>query len=454
MAGGPGLASSLSRLPASATAPRKRPEENAATSPLHFTLLVAQIAALAAMFWLLPDRLRPYPPRFPTIFTVAAVAFCAHYWLPFSLKQPCWLLLSVAGLFIVRDVPSAIAVVMIAMVLYGVSAIRVPRWYTITLVLVCVATLLAVAAFMNARGRSAHGVFLTIGGMFALRGLIYWYERAHSDERPGFVEYVRYFFILPNFSFPFFPVLDLRGLRLSYYRRESYRMAQEGIGLMCLGIAQLLMVVATAPWRRTFGHAQVHSLGALLVHLGLYIVLYFRVSGPFHLCIGLMRCFGYDLAPSHRWFLLSRGPLDLWRRTNTYWREMLEKVVYFPVYFKLRRRSDRLAQVIGMVILFAVSWVLHPWNFMWLADLRRPFWSFLRASQGLQWTLLGGATIVALVFGWRRDRVRPTGAKPSPVRAYAVAAFQIVAMWFFMGALWSLEEAPNTATWARMFLCR
>ena len=50
----------------------------------------------------------------------------------------------------------------------------------------------------------------------------YAHDVRYMKERPPLREYLAYFFILPNFYFPLFPVIDYKTMRLSYYRRDIH----------------------------------------------------------------------------------------------------------------------------------------------------------------------------------------------------------------------------------------
>lgn len=56
--------------------------------------------------------------------------------------------------------------------------------------------------------------------------------------------------------------------------------------------------------------------------------------------IGFMNLFGYDLPETHRKYLLAHSLTDFWRRINIYGKDFMVKMVYFPVYFRLRRSGD------------------------------------------------------------------------------------------------------------------
>jgi GNAT superfamily N-acetyltransferase len=64
-------------------------------------------------------------------------------------------------------------------------------------------------------------------------------------------------------------------------------------------------------------------------------LLYLRVSGLFHLIVGLLRLFGFALPETHHLYYLSSSFTDFWRRINIYWKEFLTKVVFYPTFVRL-----------------------------------------------------------------------------------------------------------------------
>ena len=93
------------------------------------------------------------------------------------------------------------------------------------------------------------------------------------------------------------------------------------------------------------------SFGTLVAAMVGTYLLYLRVSGQFHIIIGLMHMFGYDLPETHRRYLLASSLTDFWRRINIYWKDFMVKVVYFPVYFPVPEELAILrAKVVATVV--------------------------------------------------------------------------------------------------------
>ena len=63
--------------------------------------------------------------------------------------------------------------------------------------------------------------------------------------------------------------------------------------------------------------------------LGTFL-LYLRVSGQFHLIVGLLHLFGFRLPETHKLYYLAHSFTELWRRINIYWTDFMMKPVFYP----------------------------------------------------------------------------------------------------------------------------
>ena len=70
-------------------------------------------------------------------------------------------------------------------------------------------------------------------------------------------------------------------------------------------------------------------------------LLYLRVSGQFHLIVGMLHLFGFRLPETHNLYYLAHSFTELWRRINIYWKDFMMQVVFYPAYFKLKRLRSR-----------------------------------------------------------------------------------------------------------------
>src|SRR5262249_32898737 len=79
------------------------------------------------------------------------------------------------------------------------------------------------------------------GSVFMFRMMIYAHDIRYAKTPPRLQEFLAYFFILPNYVFLLFPVIDFKTMRLGYFRRDIHEVAQQGVWWICRGTVQLLL---------------------------------------------------------------------------------------------------------------------------------------------------------------------------------------------------------------------
>ena len=79
------------------------------------------------------------------------------------------------------------------------------------------------------------------------------------------------------------------------------------------------------------------ALGDLVQFMLGTFLLYLRVSGQFHLIVGLLHLFGFRLPETHKLYYLAHSFTELWRRINIYWTDFMMKTVFYPTYFQVKR---------------------------------------------------------------------------------------------------------------------
>ena len=202
-------------------------------------------------------------------------------------------------------------------------------------------------------------------------------------------------------------------MRRTYYQRDIHDIAQQGIGWMVRGAVQLLLYRLVYHLKPSFdagrGHVVRHAGRRRWSHVYL---LYLRVSGHFHIIVGLLHLFGYDLPETHRRYLLASSLTDFWRRINIYWKDFMVKVVYFPVFFRLRKRGETRAQVVATAAVFVVTWALHSYQWFWLRGDILFTW-----PDTLFWAILGALVIVNLLI--EQSGRRPAGRERAGARSAA-----------------------------------
>ena len=167
-------------------------------------------------------------------------------------------------------------------------------------------------------------------------------------------------------------------------------------------------------------------------------LLYLNVSGKFHIVVGMLHLFGYDLPETNRRYLLASSFLDYWRRINIYWKDFMVKIVYMPVYFKFRKRGDLRAQILGSAAVFVVSWAAHSYQSLWLAGRLSFSW-----TDTIFWTILGALVVANVIYEAQHKRPRTSPGW----RSRAFLAMRTAGTFATITFLWSLWTSPTLSSW-------
>lgn len=398
----------------------------------HFAMLALPLALLLAIF-------RVYSLEQPVFLSLASLVFggfAVSYWLPFRFKRDFLMLLSLAGAYVLLD--PVVASLLIAAGLALFAIVRSPidfRWK--------VAVLLGtsgILAYGRATDRFAipRDFWPIFGAIFMFRMIVYLYDARHLPGPLSLKDYLSYFFLLPNYYFLLFPVIDFQTFQKSYFRRDIHTVAQQGIWWIARGTTHLLLYRLIYQAQASLTPPNVSVAAAVVGRIVLTYLLYLRVSGQFHIITGMLLLFGYDLPETNRRYLLAHSLTDFWRRINIYWKNFMVKLVYFPVYFKLRRKGEVRAQLLATLPVFIVTWFLHGYQFFWLKGKFR-----VTLNDALFWTLLGAFVMVNVWLESRPGkRVSSIGWK-SKLRngAQVAGTFALIAL------LWSMWSANSLTEW-------
>ena len=406
-----------------------------------FLLLSAQLVLLLVVFRVYRVEQFSGDTGFFFMCCLAFGAFAIHYWLPFHRKEQFWVAVSLLAALCLLPIWRAALLMIAGGALYLVVASSLSYGKRLALV----SAGLAVAILF--RGQPAFLVRLThqhtlgsfwvlFGALFMFRLIVYLHDIRYLEGRPPLTEFLAYFFILPNYIFLLFPVVDYKSMRVGYYRRNIHEIAQQGIVWICRGTVQLLVYMLVFYARDMLPEAR--SFGSMTSMMFLTFMLYLRVSGQFHISIGLLHLFGYDLPETNHKYLLSHSLTDFWRRINIYWKDFMVKIVYFPTYFWLRKKGELRAQLAGTGLVFVVTWALHAYQTFWLRGQVSLTW-----PDTLFWTVLGLLMILNVWWDYRHPRRKSKITLSGRLREAA----SVLATMSVILILWSLWSAPSVSAW-------
>ena len=437
-------------------APVSRPQVRAAASrdefarrdPVRFAGLAIQLALLLVVFHLWKIE----TPQFFRLCIVAFGGFVIHYLTPFAHKQKALIALSLAGvLYLLKEWDNRLLgnylaflgplvligfVVVVGLTIYLILRTKAPFGVRAA-ALVGLGCGLAYLRVTDKVNLLPDGHWRIVGAIFMFRVILYAYEVkvARQPERLG--DFLSYFLLLPNFYFVLFPVIDYTTFKKGYFSEDVHRIAQRGIWWMTLGTIQLLAYrVLYQLW--CIGPEDVRSLSTLLQWLFVPYLLYLRVSGQFHIIVGMLHLFGYKLPPTNRWYFFAPSFTEFWRRINIYWKDFMVRVVYYPAYFRWRKRSEKIALVAATLLVFVVTCLLHSYQAFWLAgtfDLKDTDLAF--------WGILGLVVMIAVL----RESGRRPAAATGRGRAFAKRALSTACVFVCISLLWSLWSSYSLSEW-------
>lgn len=402
----------------------------------HYLLVVFQLGVIA----LLLRQLEIESAAFLRLALLAFTGFTIHALLPLRFRLAFFLFLSLASIVISLDVSIAITIVACGLLLIGICHIPIPFKYRgLLLLLACL-----VLAAMRAKwfdGGVSDAVWPILGSMFMFRLIVYFYDLQHDKTPASPVQALSYFFMLPNACFPLFPVIDYKTFRRNYYDDDAYRIYQTGIDWIVRGIIHLLLY-RLVYYHLTLAPAEVIDPAQLMQYLVANFLLYLRVSGLFHLIIGMLYLFGFRLPETHNRYLLASSFTDFWRRINIYWKEFMQKIFYYPAVFKLRKLGTTKSMVIATLYVFMLTWFLHAYQWFWLRGT-----TLLVTQDILFWAILGILVVFNALYEIKYGRSRSLGKnKQTWQNLFMLTVKGFVTFWFIC-VLWSFWTSETLAAW-------
>ncbi len=367
--------------------------------------------------------------------------------LPFRLKKPFFVAASMLALGVSFGAAVAGTVMAAAAVLIGLC--RLPTPWLVRVVLISLVAIVLGMLRAGALGAPLEAmpplVWPILGSMFMFRMIIYLYELKHAREPEPLLDTIGYFFMLPNYAFLLFPVVDYRTYRRSYFSAEIHETQRSGLRMMVRGLSHLLLYrIVTHQF--LIGPDDIQSPANLLNFIVFNYMRYLHVSGQFHMACGILHLFGYRLPETHHDYLLATGFTDYWRRINIYWKDFMVRVVFNPVAFRLKNYPQSIALGVATVTVFAVTWALHGYQSFWLSG-RFGF----SVQDSLFWGILGLMVLVNVQLDARRPRARSLSAHERPgARTLAVRAVKTAGTFFTIAFLWSLWTSPSVGDWLAM----
>ena len=366
--------------------------------------------------------------------------FLIHYFLPSHYRLPFFLLLSLVAIAGILGFTNGLWLIGIGLGLVGICHLPVSYNTRVVLLLIAGTLLIAIRAGWIQTSR-LDVVWPILASMFMFRLIIYMYDLKHGKASPTLPSTLSYFFLLPNVVFPFFPVVDYSTFRRTYYNDEQHKIYQTGIDWILRGVIQLILYrfinyyILIAP-------EDVSNTFELVRFLVSNFALYLRISGQFHLIIGILHLFGFNLPETHHLYFLASSFTDLWRRINIYWKDFMMKVFYYPTFFRIRQWGTNSSLIFSTAFVFFLTWFFHAYQWFWLRG------TFLfTVPDIIFWFILACLVVTNTLYEAKRGRKRTLGQHSMTGRDVTALSLRTAGTFSVMALLWSLWSSDSIADW-------
>ena len=411
-------------------------QNNARISIGHFALVGVQLLLVLVLL----RQFQIEGKAFVELAAYSFAGFAVHAFLPLRWRLPFFALLSLGSIALVLGAANAAWIITIGAALVGICHLPVSVRLRTLLLLAAGGLLMAQrAAWLPIPWSEA--IWPVLGSMFMFRLIGYYYDLRHDKAPVTAAQSIGYFAMLPNVTFPLFPVIDFKTYRRSHYAGDAYAGYQKGIDWIVRGVVHLILY-RVFYYHLTLSPSEVVAPADLVQFLVANFMLYLRVSGLFHLVVGLLHLFGFQLPETHNRYLLASSFTDFWRRINIYWKDFMQKIFYFPAVFALKRLGTTRAVIIATMYVFVLTWFLHSYQWFWL----RGSWLFTLQDM-LFWAVLGVLVVLNSLYEIKYGRRRSLGAQVFSLSDFAVTVAKTYATFWFICVLWSFWTSESVSDW-------
>ena len=379
---------------------------------------------------------------FGTLATVAFAGFLIHHFLPLAYRLPFFVCLSLVGTVLVLGLATAAWVFGIGLTLIGLCHLPATHSLRILLLIAFGACLAWMRSHVPASTIPAE-VWPTLGAMFMFRLIVYVYDLYHKAAPFSISRSLGYFFMLPNVCFPLFPIVDYKTYCTTHFNTRPLEIYHTGLQWIFRGVLQLLA------YRIVYHLVLIHPLevtdlfGVTRFALATFF-LYLRVSGQFHIIIGLLHLFGFNLPETHHLYYLSSSFTDFWRRINIYWKDFITKIFFYPLHFRLRKWGPMKALAIATFGAFFATWLLHSYQSFWLLGTFRLTW-----QDTVFWWSLAALVLANALYEARRGRPRSLAPRRRTLGGEARRVLCTLGTFAVICLLWTVWscESVNELSW-------
>ena len=275
-----------------------------------------------------------------------------------------------------------------------------------------------------------------IAALLMFRVIVLMYEVKYSKLNDNYWIKLSYFFCFPNLAFLYYPIIDYKIYAKSYYGAPFNALCNKALAYMMTGIVFLMFYKYTT-YYLDISYANVHDVYSLFWMLLSKYLMVIKAMGYLILGLSFIYMFGFDMPPLFGNFLIATSFNTYWQRVNVYWRSFIIKIVYYPLYFKYRKKLKNATTTICIMLAVLSSWLFHVYQRFWLSG-----YFTWQLQDFLYWFLL--ATLVASNVYIQSKKEKKE--ERNSFKSNLVKGGGFVIVFTTMLVLWSLWNSNSVAT--------
>ena len=409
--------------------------------PFKFLVIAAELGALVLLMRLYSIENKTFSEQ---IMAMVLYGFLLHDLMPLEWRPSFFLLLSFTGIYVVFGWASSFWLIGLGLLL--LSVFHLPLQFSKRIVVALLVGLaLAGARFYWANAAVVGVIWPILGSMFMFRLISYAHYVKHHKPEKDLSFLLSYFFLLPNVVFPLFPIVDYAAFRRTYYNSDKYASYQVGIKWIVRGLTHLLLY-RLAYHYLIIGPQDVTSFWSFFRYIVSNFLLILRLSGQFHVVVGILHLFGFNLPEIMHRYWLAFSFTEFWRRANIYWKDFMQKTVFFPTYFRLRNHKPTTQVLLATLVVFAVTALLHSYQWFWLRGTLVSSW-----PEVLFWVGFGVLVAVNALREEKRSPAESARRLGSGWPGAIVVGLRAAGTFMTIAILWSLWISNSLSEWLHLW---
>jgi hypothetical protein len=341
---------------------------------------------------------------------------------------------------ILSVLPLLTSIFIILTIVFIISIFITVKNRLLRLVLLLILTALAALINLNILYIPSLRIAIPIlGAMLMFRLILYSYERKVETAPAALSLQVTYLLQPLNLVFYLFPIIDYRAWTSQFRSTSDEELYRTSFRRILLGVGQLItyrIFYALQP-----PATSITDNWSLMVYTIINYLLILQMIGSFHVIIGICGLFGYSLPPIfNNAFFISRFT-SVWRKLNIYWKDFITRILYYGIYFKVRKKVRYPVLLTGL-FMFTATWLLHNYQWFWIRGTIE-----FRTTDLLYWIILGACISVSLQL----EILRSSAAVRRDLKSAVMYSLRVTGMFLFMSFMWLFWESSSIGEFLYLF---